>query len=72
MNNSKINNETNIVIQGRNVIYQIFSYDVEKNSNDIKLSKIDFGKCEIILKILLFFRLLNYYKKYDKFNLFTK
>ena len=50
MNNSKINNETNIVIQGRNVIYQIFSYDVEKNSNDIKLSKIDFGKSEIILK----------------------
>ena len=50
MNNSKINNETNIVIQGRNVIYQIFSYDVEKNSNEIKLSKIDFGKSEIILK----------------------
>ena len=50
MNNSKINNETNIVIQGRNVIYQIFSYDVEKNSNDIKLSKIDFVKSEIILK----------------------
>ena len=50
MNNSEINNETNIFIQGRNVIYQIISYDVEKNSNDIKLSKIDFGKCEIILK----------------------
>lgn len=50
MNNSEINNETNIFIQGRNVIYQIISYDVEKNSNDIKLSKIDFGKSEIILK----------------------
>ena len=50
LNNTNITKDTNIVIQGNNVIYQITSSDninINKKSN---ISIIDFGECEKKLK----------------------
>ena len=50
INNTDINPNTNIVIEGENAIYQIIS-SLNMNVNENKnISIIDFGKCEEILK----------------------
>ena len=50
LNNTNITKDTNIVIQGNNVVYQIISSDNMNQNKKSNISVIDFGECEKKLK----------------------
>ena len=50
INNTNINQETNIVIDGENVLYQIISSDNMKENKNKNISIIELGECSTILK----------------------
>ena len=47
---NEISNNTNKIIESKNVIFQISSIKEQKNNNDPKISSIDLGLCEDIIK----------------------
>ena len=52
INNTNINKETNIVIEGDNVVYQIISSENMEDNKNKNISIIDLGDCETKLKKL--------------------
>ena len=50
INNTNISQDTNIVIEGENAVYQIISSDNMKENKNKNISIIDLGQCSTILK----------------------
>ena len=50
ISNNSINENTDIIINGNNIIYQISTTDIAKDHQHENISKIDFGNCETKIK----------------------